>query len=522
MAALAKLRQELECCICRDIFCDPVTIPCGHSFCRDCICKTWDMQMKESDTWEGEYTCPECRRLYKERPELKTSETLSNLLSHFRSLTLVETKTCTYCLDQSTPAVKFCVLCEASLCTDHLNVHNSSPEHVLFDHIPSLEDRKCSVHKKNLEYYCPTEDVCLCVTCCLSGTHNEHQVKSIEEAYQSKKMDLLTCAEILQLQTDQMETRCQSLKELRGRSRKRAATNSKLVTSIFRDARRKLKDLERKVLVDISRKKREVLVSVSHQIEQLETIKKELSRNMHRIGQLCNMTDPLSFLRESDKDNICNRKWAHKEDADIYDLDEGLISATIHSGLSDIINEAKRAFCGSNFIDLELNVHTANNYINVSGDLKTATWSPVDQSRPDTKERFDSFQVMCSKAFSSGRHYWEVETSESGYWGIGLCYPNIDRKGTDSYIGGRDNSWGMSRYSDWDPYYSIRHDGIEDTLSLVPSCLVIGLYLDYEAGQLSFYELGGPIRHLHTYKAAFSEPLHVILRLWNSWVKICK
>ncbi|XP_075204122.1 E3 ubiquitin-protein ligase TRIM39-like [Anomaloglossus baeobatrachus] len=471
---------------------------------------------------DGEYNCPECRRLYKERPELKTSEVLSNLLSHFQSFSLVENKTCTYCLDLPTPAVKFCVLCEVSLCTDHLNVHNVSPEHVLLDHIPSLEDRKCSIHKKNLEYYCNTEDICLCVTCCLSGTHNQHQVKSIEEAHQSKKMDLLTYMEILRLKCDETESRRQSLKELLGGFRKRAATTSKMVTSIFRDARRKLKDLERNVLVDISEKKREVLVSVARRIEQLETTKKELSQNIHRIEELCTMTDPLTFLQESDKDNFCDKKWTHKEDTGIYDLDEGLISATVHSGLSNIIKEANRAFCGSNFRNLKLNVHTANNCINVSGDLKTATWSPVDQSCPDTRERFDSCQVMCSRAFSSGRHYWEVEVSESGYWSMGLCYPSIDRKGTSSYIGGRDNSWGMSRYSDWDPYYTVRHDGKEDTLSLMPSCLLIGMYLDYEAGQLSFYELGSPIRHLHTYKAVFSEPLHVILRLWNSWVKICK
>lgn len=46
------------------------------------------------------------------------------------------------------------------------------------------------------------------------------------------------------------------------------------------------------------------------------------------------------------------------------------------------------------------------------------------------------------------------------------------------------------------------------------TCQALGVYLDYEAGHLSFYELSDPIRHLHTFNATFTKPLHAVFRLW--------
>ncbi|XP_077303431.1 uncharacterized protein LOC143923546 [Lithobates pipiens] len=67
------LRDALTC-LCADIFTDPVTLPCGHTYCMACIKKTWENQH------EREASCPECRRPYLKKPELHRNFRLCELV----------------------------------------------------------------------------------------------------------------------------------------------------------------------------------------------------------------------------------------------------------------------------------------------------------------------------------------------------------------------------------------------------------------------------------------------------------
>ncbi|XP_008571254.1 PREDICTED: tripartite motif-containing protein 14, partial [Galeopterus variegatus] len=48
----------------------------------------------------------------------------------------------------------------------------------------------------------------------------------------------------------------------------------------------------------------------------------------------------------------------------------------------------------------------------------------------------------------------------------------------------------------------------------------LGVFLDYEAGVLAFYDVTGGMSHLHTFRAAFQEPLYPALRLWEGAISI--
>ncbi|XP_041654562.1 nuclear factor 7, brain-like [Cheilinus undulatus] len=50
----SRLEEDLCCPICHEIFKDPVSLSCSHSFCRDCLQSSW----KEKKNQE----CPKCRR----------------------------------------------------------------------------------------------------------------------------------------------------------------------------------------------------------------------------------------------------------------------------------------------------------------------------------------------------------------------------------------------------------------------------------------------------------------------------
>ncbi|XP_073473164.1 nuclear factor 7, brain-like [Aquarana catesbeiana] len=336
--ASADLRKELECYVCLNIYTDPVTLKCGHNFCRDCIGRVLDTQ-----EGSGGYSCPECREEFQDRPALHRNITLRNIVESFLSAQPDQKKSgvfSTYCIHTPVPAVISCLMCEASLCDNHLRVHSKSPEHVLCVPTTSLENRKCSVQHSHLQAGGP---------------------------------------------------------------------------------------------------------------------------NIGAVQQTSGV-----------------------------------------SGVTDIL----------------LDVGTASNLLHISDDQKTVSWSSSHQKRPETPERFQCSQVMSSQRFSSGRHYWEVDVRRAGYWRVGMCYPSIDRRGGQAYIGNNKKSWSLEGGWGWDNQHSVIHDRKEIRLPSIVSSGKARIDLDYEAGRISFYDLCDPIRHLHTFTTTFTEPLHAGVYVSGGYIKI--
>ncbi|XP_073423824.1 E3 ubiquitin/ISG15 ligase TRIM25-like [Dendrobates tinctorius] len=529
--ASADLRDELLCSICLSTFMDPVTLRCGHNFCRVCIGRVLDTQ-----DGSGVYSCPQCREEFQERPTLMRNINLHNVAERFL-ITQQEQEEitgicCTYCVDSPVPAVRSCLHCEASLCDKHLRAHSKSAEHVLSDPSTSLEKRKCSVHKELIKYYCTQDAICICVSCSLAGEHRGHRVEMLEEASKKKKKKLTNVLQKLITKRKETEERVRSLEERRRKAQEKAAGEAERVTALCTDIRRRVDDLEKKVLSEISRQEKEESLSLSALIHQLEIKKDELSRKMRHIEELCNMTDPLTVLQEPDTGDLCDPEeegggedtGGHdKQPHDGDDLDVAVISHTLHT-LCEVISGIRSGIYVEGPADILLDVTTAGNNLHISDDLKTATWTEWKQNRPKTAERFQYSQVMSRRGFTSGRHYWDVEISRSGGWIVGMCYPSIDRRGDQSEIGNNNKSWGLWRYNN---QYSVRHDRTIIQLPDKISSDRFRICLDYGAGQLSFYELCDPIRHLHTFTAAFSEPLHAALRVFDpsffgdAWIRIC-
>ncbi|XP_068102444.1 uncharacterized protein [Hyperolius riggenbachi] len=634
--ASADLSEELECPVCLTIYTDPVSLRCGHNFCRVCIDRVLDSQEGSAG-----YSCPECREKYKERPGLHRNIALRNIAERFLSTQPDQEEAgvhCTYCIHSPVPAVMSCLLCDASLCDNHLRVHSKVPEHVLCAPTTSPETRKCSVHKKILEYYCTEDAACVCVTCTLAGEHQGHQVETLQEASEKKKKKLRNDLQTLMAETQEAEKRVQSQEERRRKAQEKAAGEAERVTALFRDLRRRLEELEKRVLSDIMRQAEMMSQSYDDIIRQLEIKKAELSRKMRHIEELCHMTDPLTVLQESDTGDLCDMEDRHdKQLHDGGDLDVAGISHTLHTGLADIMSEVivqkhtdtqatpplyrlcpqtsptaqhtqathplsrprphpsptaqhtqatpplsrprpqssptaqhtqayphsstedkvpitaklsrprphpspttqhtQRQAGGTHigaaqqtsglpvYADILLDVNTAGNWLHISDDRKTASRLLIVQNRPDTAERFQEYpQVLSSRSFSSGRHYWEVDVGGSDYCRVGMCYPSMARRGGEqSGIGDNNKSWGLCRKGGLYDHYSVRHDREEiqspdgirsDKVRRVRICL------DYEAGQISFYALCDPIRHLHTFTATFTEPLHAALYVWRGCIKI--
>ncbi|KAM5157483.1 tripartite motif-containing protein 14-like [Mantella aurantiaca] len=190
------------------------------------------------------------------------------------------------------------------------------------------------------------------------------------------------------------------------------------------------------------------------------------------------------------------------------------------SGLSDIITEVNVYFPIPEAADILLDVNTAHNNLHISDDRKTASRSQIKQNRPETPERFqDRSQVLSSRSFSSGRHYWEADVRGSDGWTVGMCYPSIDRRrGEQSLIGWNKKSWGLYRNNN---QYWVIHDCNEIRSPANISSNRVRIDLDYEAGRISFYDLCDPIHHLHTFTTTFTKRLHVVICVWRGFIKIC-
>ncbi|XP_040195951.1 E3 ubiquitin-protein ligase TRIM11-like [Rana temporaria] len=512
--ASADLRDDLSCSICLNIYTDPVTLRCGHNFCRECIDRVLDTQEVS-----GLYTCPECREEFQERPVLSSARALRNIAEKFLISQPDQEDTgiyCTYCLDSPVPAIKSCLNCETSLCGRHLSVHAKSPEHVLYDPTNSPGNRKCSIHKKIVEYYCTEERVCICVYCIAEGEHKGHPVEKLDEASEKKKEKLRKDLEMMTSKKAWAEKEVRSLEERRTNVQKKAAGVTERVAVLFRDVRRELEEVEKRVLSEVSMEEKKILQSVSNLIQQLEIQKDELSRKMSHIEELCKTSDPMTVLKDtnSDREEIChteqedNMETMIPSEGDFY---EDSITERLHK-LSDFIKDFPVSIQKPEGVLLD--EETAANNIKISEDLKTASRSAVTLNRPESPRRFKTSQVLSRRSFSSGLHSWEVDTSNSTSWRVGLCYPSMDRK---SHIGDNKYSWCLQRDNH---EYNKMHENKFMPLLQKPTSHKFRILLDYEAGKISFYELSDSIRDLHTFTTTFTEPLHLGIAVWQGSMTI--
>ncbi|XP_040293433.1 nuclear factor 7, brain-like isoform X1 [Bufo bufo] len=510
------LKDELTCPICLQLYTDPVTLQCGHNFCQKCMEATLDTQEPSVSN-----SCPQCRAKFHIRPVLKRNTTLCNIAEHF--LSQEELEECKiYCTSCDTPvvALKTCLLCKVSLCELHLEGHSKSPEHALIKPTNSLKIGRCSVHKKDIVYYCAEDAECLCVSCCLGEKHRGHKVGLLNEAFKQEKEKLRIIREHIIKERGELETRVQYLQDHVNCLPRKVAGVTERVSTHFRNLTMKQDTLKNQVMKEITKQKGQVSVSVSKLIQQLKSKKDSLSSKISTIDERCQMMGPLLFLQadrevfaEAMSDNNNNLKMTEPDD-----LAEDVISQALSSGIVKIMSSLQKGYYVQEASGILLDVNTASNDVFISDDLKTASWSEVNLGRPLTRERFVIRRVLSVKGFSDGRLYWDVEVSKEGGWRVGMTYASIGRKGKYSLIGNNKSSWGLRGIN---KLYSVRHDRKEIPLVYRPTCYKVRIYLDYMAGQLSFYELDDSMRHLYTYNATFTEALYPVIVVWsNAWVRV--
>ncbi|OCT64580.1 E3 ubiquitin/ISG15 ligase TRIM25 [Xenopus laevis] len=427
---------------------------------------------------------------------------------------------CTYC-DISVQAVKTCLLCEASLCDNHLIAHNSKTEgHTLIDPI-NLCKQTCLLHNESFSLYCSDDKVCFCFSCYLTGEHSNHHVESMEAALTKKKDQIRNALENVTFKRKQVERRSKDMYHQKRDIVETAAGLIIRISDVFRDLRAQLEALENKVLRKVFRQKELALQKVSHLIMELEKEKDKLSKKMHEIEELFYITNPTVLLK-AEVDLTMEESAENNPTDDVQVMaghDEVFISVTLQKKLENIMSsQAARGLYVQEESDLRLDEDTASSDVALSGDMKSATCSLINLLRPESPARFYNYQVLSTKSFQSGHHYWVFECSKDRYWRVGVTYGSVKRMGYESWVGNNKKSWCLRRFN---RKLSALHGSQDNVLLPSSLCQRFGVHLDYEAGRLSFYQLDKSVAHLHTFRASFTEPLHVACWVWwGGWITV--
>ncbi|XP_033985267.1 E3 ubiquitin/ISG15 ligase TRIM25-like isoform X4 [Trematomus bernacchii] len=303
--SLLSLEEELSCSICLCPFDCPVTIPCGHNFCQDCLLASW----KDS------YSCPQCRTHFPIKPELKKNTVLSTLVETFNLRTTKseadlgtaedsqaesqDVIRCDTCMEAE--AAQTCLTCMASFCEEHLRPHRENPRfrvHQLSEPVGDLSERICPDHHKLMELFCSQHSRPIC-SLCLQQVHKGCSFMSPEEQRNLKESDLRGKLAILDEKITKNERVISHIGDMEDKLKDSATNRKKAVAAEYQQIR----DM-------FAREESEALNAVDCELQSGQTKLKGLSKKFNEnvvhmskakedIHSLLSQSQTLAFLQAS-------------------------------------------------------------------------------------------------------------------------------------------------------------------------------------------------------------------------------
>ncbi|KAM8881581.1 E3 ubiquitin/ISG15 ligase TRIM25-like [Synchiropus picturatus] len=515
--------EVLSCSICLDLLEDPVTLPCGHSFCKSCIQGYWDIQDEK---------CPHCRRTFAQRPPLEKNIMLAKLVEELKKMLAgPEDVACYSCTGRKMKAVKSCLVCLTSYCDLHLQPHledTALRRHKLGDPSKQLQDIICSQHNEEKEIFCRSDQQLICLLCAVDQ-HKNHNIVSaaVERREREKEVDQSrgTIQQRIQEREADMKMLQKEERNIQTSADKAVKDSQETLTWLIQNLQRRLSDEEQQIR---SRQESEV-ARVQGLQEQLEQEIAELKKKdaelqqltltnshtvfLHNLSLLSEVSDDMFSMvssRTHVRPHCCLEEVAAAVSAS-RDLIQDLLSDTWTNISLMLAPEPENR---DEFLlftrDITLDPNTASSWFVLSEGNRKVTNMREDQSPPPHPDRFTDYLQVLSKESLTGRCYWELEVT--GKLDIAVSYKNICTSGAASRFGFNNKSWSLL-CSDSD--CSFIHNSIRTRVSSVHPSRV-GVYLDHSAGLLSFYSVSDTMTILHRVHTTFTQPLHAGVWAWSS------
>ncbi|XP_038123706.1 tripartite motif-containing protein 16-like [Cyprinodon tularosa] len=540
-----ELNQDsIACPICLDLLSDPVTIPCGHSHCMNCIKDHWDREDQE-----GTHSCPQCGQTFSGRPALKKNITLSELVEKLQKDGLKrshsdhgsagpEDVACDVCTGIKLKAVQSCLVCLASYCEKHIQLHYESSafeKHKLVDPRRDLQDSICSLHDEVMKIFCRTDEQLICYLC-LMDEHKDHETVSLAAERAEKQKELEESRQLIQQRIQDQEKDVELLqKEVEAiniYADKAVEDNEKIFSHLIHLIKKRSSDVKQQIRsqqeTEVSRVK-EFQVKLEQEITELKRKDAELEKlsNTEDHNQFLHNYPPLSALSESTHSSSINiRPLRYFEDvtaavSELRDKLEDLIRDTwtnISQRVAevDVLLPQPEPKTRDGFLkyskEITLDPNTAHSHLLLSEEKTKATYMKEEQHYPSHPDRFTAWHQVLTRESLTGRCYWELEAKRGGVR-VAVAYKNIKRAGrlNECLLGCNDKSWALccDRNS-----YTFWHNNVKTPLS-GPCFLRVGVYLDHRAGILSFYSVSETMTLLHRVQTTFTQPLHAGLLFYS-------
>uniref|UniRef100_A0A3P9B5X6 Tripartite motif-containing protein 16-like n=1 Tax=Maylandia zebra TaxID=106582 RepID=A0A3P9B5X6_9CICH len=539
-----QMDQTKFCCsVCLDLLKDPVAIPCGHSYCMNCIKSFWDEEEKKKI-----YSCPQCRRTFTARPVLEKNTMLADLVEELKKTGLQaapadhcyagpEDVACDVCTGRKMKAFKSCFVCLTSYCEKHLQPHYVAAQlkkHKLVEPSKKLQENICSRHDEVMKMFCRTDQQSICYLCPVDE-HKGHDTVSAAAERTERQRELEVSRQNIQQRIQDREKDVKLLQqevEAINQSADQTVEHSeKIFTELIHLIQKRSSDVKQQI-----RSQQETEVSrVKELQEKLEQEITELKRKDAELKQLSHTEDHIQFLHNypslsalsesTDSSSINIRPLSYFEDVtaavsevrdklqDILREEWTNISLTVTEVdvlLSDPPEPKTRAGFLKYSREITLDPNTANKCLLLSEGNRKVTLMNKQQSYSDHPDRFTGCCQVLSRESLTGRCYWEVE---GGY--VAVAYKNISRAESvnECVFGHNDKSWALQWFNN---SYTFWSNNIQTPVS-GPRSSRVGVYLDHRAGILSFYSVSETMTLLHRVQTTFTQPLYAGLLVYNNY-----
>ncbi|XP_051729683.1 E3 ubiquitin-protein ligase TRIM39-like isoform X2 [Ctenopharyngodon idella] len=494
------LTEELQCSICLDVFTDPVSTPCGHNFCKTCLNKCWD----NSQTCN----CPYCKETFKIRPDLKINTTLREVVDHYKKKK--PEVLCDVCEERKLEALKSCLVCQSSYCETHLEPHlrvAGLKKHKLINPVRNLEDYICQKHERPLELFCRDDQTIVCPICTVTE-HKNHNTVPIEEESEEKKTQLMETQKDVQQMIQDRIKKIQDVKhsaEVRKRNKEKEKA---ACVELFTDLIRSIERCQTELLEMMEEQQKAAEKQEEVLIEELEQEITELKMRNTELEQLSHTEDHLHLLQIYS--SLCSsrntRNWSEisvKTDESLETLRRALtqLQDTVQEKLT--LTDLKRM--QQYEVDVTLDPDTANSYLILSDDGKQVRHGDIRQKLPDKPERFDLCPCVLGKeGFSSGRFYFEVQVKKKTDWSLGVARESIDRN-REITLSPSNGCWTVVMRNG-NEYWACAGPSVSLCLRVKPQR--VGVFVDYEEGLVSFYDVESS-SHIYSFTGqSFTEKLY--------------
>ncbi|KAM4754890.1 E3 ubiquitin-protein ligase TRIM7-like isoform 1-T1 [Cyanocitta cristata] len=467
-----NLQDEATCSVCLEFFKDPVSIECGHNFCRACIVKSW----KEL---EMDFPCPQCREVFQQK-SFRPNRQLANMSEIISQFTLRGAK--------------------------------------------GAEDGLCPKHREALKLYCKDDRRTICVVCDRSREHRPHAVVPVDEAseeYKEKiqgRLDFLRKErqELLEFKVNDDKKTQELLKTIESERQKLLSEFERLRQFLHDQEHILLGQLE-KMEKNISKRQNENITDLSKEITLLNKLITELEEKIQQ-PMLEFLKDVMGIISRSD-DVKCHKPIPVCTDMKMHVCNFSLKTVVLEKVLKKFREHLQDELGRGEKEDLTLDPDSANHLLILSADLKSVRMGCRKQELPDNPKRFDTnSRVLATTGFTSGRHYWEVEVGPSDGWAFGVAKESIRRKG-------------LTQFSPEEGIWAVQQNGgrywAVTSPQRTPLCLShklsrVRVYLDYEGEEVSFYDAEN-MQHIFTFNVAFQEKVFPLFSVCSTvtYIKLC-